>query len=95
MEPSVRCLGLRQEVQVPAAEGDEFLGWRRLPAHHHEAAGAVVDAVTVLMPGHDPLSVLEKPDVIGQPLQMPERRGRVAHAAAPAGVRVSAEASSR
>jgi hypothetical protein len=49
----------------------------------------------VLVPGHDSLGVLEQADVIGQPLQVPEWRIRVLHAAALAGVLVSTEASSR
>jgi hypothetical protein len=63
-EPSVRRLCLGEEVEVAASQRDDFQRRRRLPAHHDEAAGHVVDAVAVLMPGHDALGVLKQPDVI-------------------------------
>ena len=88
-EPSVWRLCLGEEVKVAARQRNEFLGRRRLSAHHHHAAGHVVDAVAVLVPGHDSLGVLEQADVIGHPLQVPEGRIRVFHAAVPAGVPVS------
>jgi hypothetical protein len=94
-EPSIWRLRLCKEIEVTACQGDEFFGWRRLSACHHEAAGNIVDAVSVLVPGHDPRSVLKEPDVIGQSLQVPERRHRVAHIPAPAGAMVSTDASSR
>ena len=93
-EPSVWRLCLREEVEIAAPQDNEFLGRRRLPAHHDHAAGNVIDAVAVLVPGHDSLGVLEQADVIGHPLQVPEWHVRVFHAAAPAGVLMSAEASS-
>src|ERR1700751_2923203 len=94
-EPSVRRLCLRKEVQVAASQRDELLRRRRLPADNDQAAGHVVDAVAVLMPRHDALSVLKQADVISQPLQVPERSGRVTHAGAPARSPASDEASSR
>jgi hypothetical protein len=94
-ERSIGRLRLGEEVQVAAPEGDDLLGWRRLTADHHEAAGNVVHAVAVLVPGHDPLGVFEQPNVIGQPLQVPERCGRATHAVAPTGAVVSVEVSSR
>ena len=94
-EPSVWRLGLGQEVEVAAPQGYQFLGWRRFPAHHDQAAGHVVDAVSVLVPGHDSLGVLEQADVVGQALQVPERHGRVAHTGVPALAPVSNDASSR
>ena len=48
----------------------------RFPAHDHQPAGGVIDAVTMLMPGHDALGVLKQADVIGDPEQVPERRIR-------------------
>ena len=75
-EPSVWRLCLRQEVEVAAPQGYQFLGWRRFPAHHDQAAGNVIDAVAALVLGHDSLGVLEQADVVGQPLQVPERRSR-------------------
>src|SRR5581483_3564602 len=94
-DPSVWRLRLGQEVEVTAAQGYQFLRWRRLPAHHDQAAGHVVNAVAVLVPGHDSVGVLEQADMIGQSLQVPERRGRVPHAGDPALVTVSSDASSR
>jgi hypothetical protein len=60
-ERSIGRLRLREEVQVVAPEGDEFLGWRRLPAQHHEAAGHIVDAVAVLVPGTIPSACSSSP----------------------------------
>ena len=94
-EPSVWPLGLLQEVEVAAPQGDQFLGWRRFAAHHDQAAGHVVDAVAVFVPGHDSLGVLEQADVVGQALQVPERHGRRAHTGVPALASVSSDASSR
>jgi hypothetical protein len=76
-EPSVRRLCLGKEVKIAAPQRDELLRWRRLPAHHYQAAGDVIDAVAVLVPGHDAISMLKQADVIGQPLQVPERRSRI------------------
>src|SRR4029077_16445193 len=67
-------LSSREKVKVPAAQGNELVGWRRFAAHHHQAAGNVIDAVPVLVSGHDPVGLLEYADVIGQPLQVSERR---------------------
>jgi hypothetical protein len=39
-------------------------------AHHCQAAGYVVDAVAVLVPGHDSLGALKQTNIIGQPLQV-------------------------
>src|SRR5208282_3076412 len=77
------------------AQGDQFLGWRRFPAHHDQAAGHVVDAVAVLILRHDSLGVLEQADVVGQALQVPERHSRVAHTGVPALAPMSSDASSR
>jgi hypothetical protein len=78
-------LRLRQEVEIAAAEDDEFLRRRRLPAYHQQAARYVIDAVAVRMQWHHAVGVLEQADVIGQPLQMtewrvgtPQRTGAVA-----------------
>jgi hypothetical protein len=57
--------------------------------------GYVIGAVAVLAPGHDSLGALDRADLIGQPLQVPEWRIRVFHTTAPVGVLVSTEASSR
>src|SRR6202035_2097257 len=94
-EPSVWPLGLGQEVEVAAPQGYQFLGWRRFPADHDQAAGHVVDAVTVLIPGHDSLGVLEQAHVVGHALQVPERHGQGAHTGVPALASVSSDASSR
>ena len=59
------------------------------------APGDVIDAVPVLIPGHDPLGVLQQANMIGQPQQMAEWRGRAVHIAAGSRVWVSADASSR
>jgi hypothetical protein len=64
-EPSVRRLCLRKEVEVAPPQRDELLRWRRLPAHHDQAAGGVIDAVAVLVPGYDAISMLKQADVIG------------------------------
>src|SRR5205085_12071988 len=37
--------------------------------------GDVVDAVAALVPGHDPVGALEHADVVGQALEVAERRG--------------------
>ena len=60
-----------------------------------QAAANVVNAIAVLIPGHDALGMLEQADVIGQPLQVPERRNRVGHIVAPDVASNSADASSR
>jgi hypothetical protein len=73
-ELPVRRLSLREEVEVAATQGDELGGRRRLAAHHHQAAGNVVDAVAVPVPGHDSVSVRNHADGVGQPLKVPERR---------------------
>ena len=67
-------LSSREKVKVPAAQGNELIGRRRFAAHHHQAAGNVIDAVPVLISGHDPVCPLEYADVIGQPLKVAERR---------------------
>jgi hypothetical protein len=94
-EPAVRRLRPGQEIEVAPRQRDEFRGWRRLPAYHHQAPGNVVDAVTMLVLGHNALSVLQQANVIGQPQQMSERRGRAGHTAAPWRVSMSEAASSR
>ena len=50
----------------------------RLPApgHHYQAAGNVIDTVTMLKPGRGALGVLQQGDVIGEPEQVPEGRIR-------------------
>jgi hypothetical protein len=50
---------LREEVKVAASQRNEFLGRRRLSAYHYHAAGHVIDAVAVLVPGHDSLGALD------------------------------------
>ena len=67
----------------------------RLPARHCQAAGNIIDAVTVLMPGRGALGVLKQADVIGEPEQVPERRIRAVHATAPSWERATAMARSR
>ena len=66
-----------------------------LTAHHHQAAGNVIDTVTMLKPGRGTLRVLQQADVIGEPEQVPERRSRATHAAAPSRERATVAASSR
>ena len=73
-------LRLREEVEVAPAQDDEFLRRRRFPADHQEAARDVVDVVAVLVQWHNTFRVPDQADVIGQPLQVPERRNRVSHA---------------
>jgi len=85
-EPSVWRLCLREEVKVAAPQRDEFLGRRRLSAYHHHAAGNVIGAVAMLVPGHDSLGALDEADLIGQPLQVPEWRIRISRPAGPAAV---------
>ena len=80
-ELSPECLRLREEVEIAAAEDDEFLRRRRLPAYHQQAARDVVDAVAVPVQRHDTVRVLEQADIVGQPLQVPEWRNGVAHGA--------------
>ena len=87
-ELPVRRLSSREKVQVPAAQGNELGGRRRFAAHHHQAAGNVIDAVPVLVSGHDPVCLLEYADVIGQPLKVAERHrgaGRDLHGEPEAG----------
>jgi hypothetical protein len=48
----------------------ELGGRRRLAAHHDQAAGNVVDAVALSVPGHDPVGALDHADGIGQPLKV-------------------------
>src|SRR5689334_12804514 len=64
-----------EKVEVAAAQGDELGGRRRIAAHDHQAVGDVIDAVAALVPGHDPVGALEHADVIGQALEVAERRG--------------------
>ena len=94
-EPAVGCLRLREEVQVAPRQHDELMARRRLPAHHHQAAGNVIDTVTMLMPRHGALGVLQQADVIGEPEQVPERRIRAVHATAPSWERATVAARSR
>lgn len=84
-------LRLREEVEVASAQDDEFLGRRRFPADHQEAARDVIDVVAVLVQRHDAFRVPDQADVIGQPLQMPKRRNRVCHADSLAKIPVSGE----
>ena len=69
-------LRLRQEVKIAAAEDDEFLRQRRLPAYHQQAARDVIDAVAVRVQWHHAVGMVEQADVIGQPLQVTEWRVR-------------------
>ena len=69
-------LRLRQEVEIAAAEDDEFLRQRRLPAYHQQAARDVIDAVAVRVQWHHAVGMVEQADVIGQPLQVTEWRVR-------------------
>ncbi|MFG2044955.1 hypothetical protein [Dactylosporangium sp. NPDC048998] len=43
-------------------------------ADHHEAAHHVADAIAALMTGGGVVGVLEQPDVIAEPQQVPGRR---------------------
>jgi hypothetical protein len=79
-ELSPECLRLREEVEIAAAEDDEFLRRRRLPAYHHQAARDVIDAVALPVQWDDTVRVLEQADVVGQPLQVPEWRDGAPHA---------------
>src|SRR2546430_10092896 len=74
-ELPVRRLSPPEKVEVAAAQGDELGGRRRFAAHDHQAVGDVVDPVAALVPGHDPVGALEYADVIGQALEVAERRG--------------------
>ena len=88
VELTVRRLSSGEKVKVPAAQGNELVGRRRFAAHDHQAAGNVIDAVPVLVSGHDPVCLFEYADVIGQPLQVSERRrgtGRDLHGEPEAG----------
>jgi hypothetical protein len=57
-------LRLRQEVEIAAAEDDEFLRRRRLPAYHQQAVRDVIDAVAVRVQWHHAVGMLEQADVI-------------------------------
>jgi hypothetical protein len=72
-ELPVRRLSLGKEVKVAAAQGDELGGRRRFAADYRQAAGSVIDAVAVPVPGNDPVSTRDHADGIGQPLEVPER----------------------
>jgi len=72
-ELPVRGLSLGQEVKAAAAQGDELGGRRRFAADYRQAAGSVIDAAAVAVPGHDPVSTRDHADGTGQPLEVPER----------------------
>src|ERR1700678_262337 len=93
-ESSVRRLRLGQETKVAVSQSDQFLSRRWLPAHHDQAAGNIVNAVAMFMPGRDSFGVLKQADVVGHALQVLERHGDT-HAGTPAPVRMSRDASSR
>jgi hypothetical protein len=73
-ELPAELLRLRQEAEIAAAEDDEFLRQRRLPAYHQQATRDAIDAVAVRVQWYHAVGVLEQADVIGQPLQVTEWR---------------------
>jgi len=75
------CLRLGEEVEIAAAEGDEFLRRRRLPAYHQQVARDVINAVAVLVQWYHAVGMPDQADVVGQPLQVAERRVGVPHTA--------------
>src|SRR5258705_318568 len=76
---------VEDEGKVAVSQAADGRPGLRLMAHDDQPAGGVVDAIAVLVPGDRVEGVLEEPAVVGEPVEVIERRlvqaARGSHAA--------------
>src|SRR6185437_5662250 len=65
---------VEDEGKVAVSQAADGRPGLRLMAHDDQPAGGVVDAIAVLAPGDRVEGVLEEPAVVGEPVEVIERR---------------------